>query len=1558
MFFSFLASSDPVVRGRLLDSLGTEEDANDRSWSQVPRVNGFRRSIAVLIGIDEYSPDIPRLRTPVSDANKIAQKLHDDHYFEDRVLINQQATLSCLRKLLEGMKKEVGPDDRVFFYFAGHGIALDGQDGPQGYVLPQDASSRDSDRYLPMTELSAGLSALTCRHMLVVLDCCFAGTLRWSSTRHLFMVPEVLSQERYAWFVQDPAWQAIASAAHDQKALDVAIGEPIGARERPGNVQHSPFAQALLDGLSGAADRRPADGTEGDNIITATELYLYLRERVEPPPGSLRPLQTPILWPLPKHDKGEFVFLVPGKSENVRPAPLLTLTANPWRGLESYEIGDSDLFFGRERHTEQLTDHIAESALTVVTGQSGIGKSSLVKAGLLGRLLLQNKEQAEKEKAQWLVIGPFRPGVFPFESLADALRSAGHEGEQGAVSPAPSASTLQSDPSALSSWVRKQTGASNVILVVDQLEELVTISSHTGDAHDFCALLEATIAGAGPNFRIVVTLRSDFEPQFSNSALKARWQSAKYSVPPMTQDELRHVIVQPAMSKVIRFQSDALIDQLINDVVNTPGALPLLSFALSEMYIHYLGRRASDRMIALFDYDSLQGGASGALRSRADRELDALDDQQRTTARTILERLVSIQMGEWARRRVSGSEFVFEEDEENRRVKHVLDAFIRARLIVAGGPEESRLVEDEANSNEVNRQFELAHDILIFGWDRLRLWLRDDYQNLLTHRRLMLDANAWDQSGRVRPDLLWDDPARLAGVNVLLSHFRHGLNEVELKFALASRKRAKRNRFVRRAVTVTLVSISVGLLALATIAFRNAREATGRQFAAQSDLILRDDDTQLDMAGWLAANAIARVPSPQSQTVARKVLALLPMPLTRFKLASEPDFRHASLLAVSADSTRLALVIANDKAIHIYDFRSGQKIWEFLLPAHAMKDVFTADGRLLALGLQDGSVMLYDTVAKTQRCLTQHRDKVNALRFSEDGSLLITGSTDGESRLIDVHTFKVTPIQRGGEIMEIAISPERTQIAMGGTDGIVQVLALPSQAKLLQRDFGSPIHTLEFSPDGRWLGVGTLSTGATVVSTAEGVNEVPVSINRKLGTTNEIAFSPIKPTVDVAIEGAGYLDYLPLNAIAPPNWSKNINLIHSIGFSDSGQYVVSASQSTARVYEEDTGREVARITHPSWVILAKFTSTGDVASISDDGTIRLSRLHTITSASRLYLTSQLLVGAVSPSGRYLATAGPGGVNIIDRATTSERTVVIIGDDPQLSFSRKDQYLLVGSANRTESVHEVGSGKVVWSKELKSKVDAVAFSPDGKLAVSGTDEDGKVSVRLATTGDEVSSLSTDCVISDDCGITAVAVSPQYEVAVAAGYRRSQPGFVSILDIKGRKLPTRLDAVFDTTISFLQYSPNGRHLAVGGYNGKLHLFDATTHKEKWSVSNPSFTRLLSIAFSPDGRTIISGDESGVVRGIEAATGNEMWRSDEGGPVLDVQFADDGPTYVILSGFQNSRVRQDLVCCNDLIRELCSRITPEFLGDSTSKFAGSKGSFSDACPATERRTDQRKE
>ena len=219
----------------------------------------FERNLAVVIGIDRYNSDsIHDLSTPVSDARALADLLETEYEYKPQNVIrlfDEAATLTGLQTLLtEILPNQLKPtkSDRLIFYFAGHGIPRNGQDGPEGYLVPQDADSQKQDSFLPMSKVYEALSKLECHHLLVILDCCFAGTFRWAGRREMILILETVRREHYDRFIRYPAWQVMTSAAHDQEALDVAklASDKRGAvADEKQHELHSPFALALLEGL-------------------------------------------------------------------------------------------------------------------------------------------------------------------------------------------------------------------------------------------------------------------------------------------------------------------------------------------------------------------------------------------------------------------------------------------------------------------------------------------------------------------------------------------------------------------------------------------------------------------------------------------------------------------------------------------------------------------------------------------------------------------------------------------------------------------------------------------------------------------------------------------------------------------------------------------------------------------------------------------------------------------------------------------------------------------------------------------------------------------------------------------------------------------------------------------------------------------------------------------------------------------------------------------------------------------------------------------------------------
>ena len=328
----------------------------------------FSASRAYLIGVAGYRHTPWQLETPLRDAQAMADLLRDHHGFEVTLLADP--TGAQMRDLFEQIKREnTAEDARILIYYAGHGVQRDSAEGLKGYFVPADAQPRDDESMVPMEALSAALRGLPARHLLLVLDCCFAGTFRMLGKRSIGFdgLDAQLRRQHYDIFCSFPSRLVLTSTSHRQKAFD---------RFEDGDT-NSPFNRFLLKAIRGEADYTR------DRLVTASELKTYLADSVSQLTEYSGNLQSVGLDGLEGDGEGEFLFFLDGFNAAQLPEQAYL---NPYKGLQSYEPGDAALFFGRYKATQSLLDKVLGHRFVIVAGASGTGKSSLVKAGLLPRL--------------------------------------------------------------------------------------------------------------------------------------------------------------------------------------------------------------------------------------------------------------------------------------------------------------------------------------------------------------------------------------------------------------------------------------------------------------------------------------------------------------------------------------------------------------------------------------------------------------------------------------------------------------------------------------------------------------------------------------------------------------------------------------------------------------------------------------------------------------------------------------------------------------------------------------------------------------------------------------------------------------------------------------------------------------------------------------------------------------------------------------------------------------------------------------------------------------------
>lgn len=1487
----------------------------------------FAHSIALIIGIDAYSNGIRPLTTAVNDATRLADLLRTAHGYETILLTEeaggQPVTQQQLRLILEELESRLGEDDRLLFYFAGHGVALDGDDGPRGYLVPQDANPQDPASLLAMTDLHGWLTALPCRHMLAILDCCFAGAFRWSATRNIGALPDVIYRERYDRYLVSPAWQVLTSAAYDQKALDVLNGNTIGVRESNGRPQsHSPFALALFDALEkGDADLIPKNG--GDGVITATELYLYLREQVEVQADTqANHEQTPGLWPLNRHRKGEFIFLVPGHDLNLPPAPDLTAEANPYRGLKSYDQKHTKLFFGRDAEIQELADRVDQQPFVAVLGASGTGKSSLVKAGVLPRLLAA-EDKALAADPVFKVLTPFRPTDHPIQALAVLLRAELGESLSGIA-----------DDNALSRivdrWSESHPGQ-RLVLTIDQFEELVTLCQDH-ERKRFLGLLAAAVQEQPDAFRLIITLRTDFEPQFTRKeeteqgALADLWPAARYVVPPMDIEDLRQVIEGPASVQVLYFDPPELVDDLIKEVIQTPGALPLLSFTLSELYVKYVHSGRDDRVLSGVDYKAL-GGVVGSLRNRATEEHDRLpDDAHRLTMQRVMLRMVAVEGSELARRRVALNELDYPTQEENDRVQTVLDRLVEARLLVRGTADHSDGTQGEA-------YVEPAHDALVLAWDMLLRWKKEADEYLPLQRRLTLAATEWDKAeSEQKSGLLWDDDPRLPQVEETLwpsgrkvKGFvgrMHGvrrvlaptvdtpqdtkwLNEIEVGFVRTSVSR--RISTFRRIISITMaVMVALACLALvAEIQRRNAvnqeRRAKVGELTARSKLSLAIDP---ELGVLLARTALATA-EPESI----------------------PAFEAADALRVALQTSRIETRINHE----IKALRAG---------------AFSADRMQFAVAGQDGQVMVYDTIsgALINSFSTGDKTWINDLTFSprspdrlgvtgyryEKGPL--DGASGGFVRIWDLSSGEESfAIELSESVGDLDFSPDSSLIVILIGDSGVHLWDTEAKVEIASQHIKKGVMRPTFSSNGDKLGM-IVSDGAK--SVFDQVSVWDKKLEHELvtwrATPNDetiwgLAFGPEN---NIAVtDDQGNVNVWDMTDIYSPRLANrqkvHEGVVFDVVFSSNGNCVATAGRSDhTAVVLSGTGTEpITLLGHKDKVLALTFLNdntapthplapcgTESLATISSDGTLLTWNI----GPSREYetlLAHQQAIEEIefSPNGSYFVTASDDGTAQLWNVEPLRRLNVFdhgrwIWD---VDFSPDDQTIVTASEDGTAKVWKTSSLIPILPpiSGHDGPVYAVSFRPpQGKQFATGGG-DGKVLLWDSQTGDPIpggewllspfavysiefdsdgtqmitgfSDGSSRIVEIDTGSVITLSMSPSAPVYHAIfspnghyAITASEDGAIRSWEIVSGKslyqhdLDDHLIGSHQGSAYRVDFDPTGKLLVSAGEDGKIFIWDFATSKRIGTISGSGIL-VNSVKFSPDGRFLVAGDEDGIVQ-----------------------------------------------------------------------------------------------
>ena len=1354
----------------------TNEDNNNQT--KLP----FKQNHAFIIGINDYDY-LPKLRTAVNDAQKISEVLSQQQGFTVHPPL-LDASYKRMKYLLEKtILKKVKKDDRVFFYFAGHGIALDGENGLKGYIIPADAryvkdASDIENKIIPMQTLHDILTSLPCQHLLLVLDCCFAGSFRWSS-RYRYsggFMPKRIFKERFDRFVKDPAWQVLTSSAYDQSALDVLQEKPIGKRDEE-DMLHSPFAKALIQGLEGAADIIPAEG--GDGLITASELYLYIRQQVEPQTIEMDEdkRQTPGIFPLQRHGKGEYIFLHPKHRLNLPPVP----KRNPYKGLQSFEEADMDLFYGRERVINELMQTIDENNLIVVTGASGTGKSSVVKAGLLPRLRQQG----------YHILPVIRPGKTPAAALEMALNES--KFFAGDVTLAKHLETVS----------EKLTMYKN-ILVIDQYEELIT-QCNKETRQRFAEILRDFLDKNKKNlFKIILTVRADFEPQFKGSALESYWQDGRYTVPPFTTGELREIIVKPTYQEVLYIEPPGLVDRIIHEVVQAPGALPLLSYTLSEWCRLYSESGRTNRELHENDYKKL-GGVIGALQTCADTLYKELDTDHRDTMRKIMLRMVTLEGGEPAGKRVLVEDLEFSE-EENKRVESIISQLLDARLILKGTDTEGHIF------------IEPAHDVLIKSWGTLWDWRRLHGEDILSLQD-RLDEAVKDYQNNKDKKYLWHENPRLELLKEELQSPGSCLNRNETSFVKESVKikeqKRKRSTAIRISVITVLSIFLVIVVYFAVKASIEARIAKSRYYTSQAQLALRDD------------------------------------PTIAIRLAERAYQLHKHETALQILSAAAATTL--DHPFYNVIMKHGD---------HVNDVVFSPSGQQILTVSSDKTAKLWNLQGSLLKTFP-HNNVVYSARFSPGGTEILTVSRDKTAKLWDLHGNFLGNFAHKKIVTSAVFSPDGRSILTASQDKTAKLWDLQgSLLKDYRHDKG--VETAFFSPDGTT--ILTITNERTPRLSFFGPTETKSTrsytvTNDKTAWLWDLQGSLIKKLdriicVEFSPKGQGILVIYQDNSIKilGPDGSVLKELGEHPGitiakFSPGGTRVIAAryddtkKQWDLHLWDLTTNHSKLFPVHTENINSLVFSPEGSrILTASSDKTAKLWDLNGNLIADFDKHKDRVTAAAFSPGGRLIITASHDKTarlwDLQDQLVTDFR-----GHTDEVYsavFSPEGTRILTGSRDNTAKLWDLQGNLLADFNGHKGIVNSAVFSPDGsKILTTSADKTARLWNRSGSPLKDFKHMDN---------VNSAIFSPDGTKILTASYDHT----VKLWDLQGILLK---DFKHTDNVNSAVFSPDGTRILTASYDKTARLWDlegnvlANFSQHDWPVEmaifSPSGTHVLTIS-----------------------------------------------------------------------------------------------------------------
>jgi DNA-binding SARP family transcriptional activator/WD40 repeat protein len=1197
--------------------------------------------------------------------------------------------------------------------------------------------------------------------------------------------------------------------------------------------------------------------------------------------------------------------------------PLLP-ARNPYKGLRPFEESDAGDFFGRETMVDELVERLTgegpAARFVGVVGPSGSGKSSLVRAGVVPAL-----RAVDRGGRGPCFVATMVPGFDPFHELESALgRIATHH--HTAI-----AETLRSDPDALAREVAAALGdgSSELVLVIDQLEELFTLTDDEATRVAFLDRVVTAVEAPDSRLRVVATLRADFfDRPLRHHHFGQLLQQSMFTLLPLTARDIERAVVGPAERVGVDIEA-ALVVEIVGDVVDQPAALPLLQYTLTELYEHHEGEG-----LTVAAYRDI-GGVTGALTRRSELLFDSLDDDGQLVVRQAFTRLVTLGEGvDDTRRRVLRAEL---EDAGGGHtvVDRVIATFVRHRLLTLDRDPDSRAP-----------TVEIAHEALLRQWPRLRAWIDDDRDGLRVARHIGDASRSWDagghdpgelyRGGRLQAALEWTDrnPSVLTQAERAFVDASREAHETERRHERERvQAQVRQNRRLRRALAGVALAMVVALVA-GVVAFQQRNRAADERDEAEEQraaaVVAQDEaETNADEAQANADEAQRQATTANARGLAGQALSLIDNDLDlalhkaveAYRTQDLVETRDALLTTLEAAGPVARSIPMGDGIVsttvdprgvragalyrggevRIWDLASGKTMGEpFTVRDDVARLALDDSGGRLAIGHLDGRIEVWDLAQPAQLIgsfLGLERPLMS-LAFDQTGTRLVSGTSGPSAQLWDLTDGSRTDLPRAAVTAADSVG---SAVITGDPFGLIEI-------------WDSATGELRSSLD------------ASTVATDASASRTPGRLELQIG---DIAVSPDGSRM-VTLHSGSFAILWDLGSRTGEILTGTGPMRNTVEFSRDGARIAALStDGWVRMWDTDHADRPATRFPAGWLRsgsdgqdgFAAFDDSGHLVLVGDDGaqTFDLDTTPSSLAVSAPFGASDEVPGvAIRPDGSVVAATsvsddvpGAGQIALWRPGGPEVRRAPLA--TPALGLDVSPDGVWAAAATRLERIPlvELTTGTVRWLPTPLRYSTAVAFSPLGdRLAVAANDAAGNAfmlwysvpafeplgSTPLPRLSRDVASLSfsgdgttlaygglgegigtkvvdvatgtvTD-LVAEAPVTTAVVVDERAERVYSGGF-----GIIQPIDLQHPGEPLPLLVPGGLTVADLALSPDGTALYSVSADGGLITWDLASGRR---VGPPRFPpQVLGVA-EPPGTTAVTVASDGTSAAVSYRDG----------------------------------------------------------------------------------------